>query len=485
MRHTIFIFFILLSQLAQSAINDSITVSGKSMSYANMNLTIKKQSNYITKEKQALRSFLVDKNGNFKTTIPINSITKIYINLGVTEGYLFVEPGKKYELELPPYIPLKQEDKLNPFFIPQSVLLGIKNNSSLQLNKNIREFEISYNEKFTRNIKRIVLTNNHQLARKIIEETNQEFPAEQGSYFFNYKEYTYLNLLNFLKSNKKRKVINDFFSLKPIEYNLDPYWDSFNHLFTNFFHYYITSKQGKEIKENWIHNAPFDSLVISLNQDTLFKNRNFAELVLLKGLYDAYYSDNYDKEKVINNVYQATKECKNDFNKKVAIDILNKISKLRVGTKAPSLSLPTLTGKIKDLTDYKGKFIYLNFANTKNFACKKDFQVLDQFADMFKKDMVIITVLTDEDPDEAYQYIKNNKFKWVFLHYNQNAKCLMDYNIKGFPTYYLIDPEGNLVFSPAPAPEENFAPVFSEKYNEYRYKKLRKEKPKKRTIYDL
>jgi hypothetical protein len=167
-------------------------------------------------------------------------------------------------------------------------------------------------------------------------------------------------------------------------------------------------------------------LVIVLSKDSLFHQRNFAELVVMKGLYDGYYSGNYDKEKVIALMKKATVECKSDANKEIATDIYKKLTKLRIGTQAPSFTLYTLAGKEKELSEYYGKFIYLNFANTQNFACKKDFQVLEQFSKMYKRDLVIITVLTDEDPDAALRYVKNNKFKWVFLHYHQNAKVLMD-----------------------------------------------------------
>jgi thioredoxin-related protein len=37
---------------------------------------------------------------------------------------------------------------------------------------------------------------------------------------------------------------------------------------------------------------------------------------------------------------------------------------------------------------------------------------------------------------------------------------LKQYKIKAYPTYYLIDPDGNFLFSPAPSPAENFESVF-------------------------
>jgi len=33
---------------------------------------------------------------------------------------------------------------------------------------------------------------------------------------------------------------------------------------------------------------------------------------------------------------------------------------------------------------------------------------------------------------------------------------MKDYDIRAFPTYFLIGPDGNLINSPAPGPGENF-----------------------------
>ena len=67
------------------------------------------------------------------------------------QGYLLVEPGQKYNIELPPYIPMKEENKMNPFFIPEPVLLGIKNDNGVDLNNNVKDFDLYYNQRFRNN----------------------------------------------------------------------------------------------------------------------------------------------------------------------------------------------------------------------------------------------------------------------------------------------------------------------------------------------
>ncbi len=463
-----------------------VTLWGNAPGYSNMRLTLEYQDNYITRSFKELGSFSVDSKGNFSTTFSVNEITKIYIDLGKSRGYLHVEPGRTYLITLPLYRPMNPEDKLNPFFIPEEVVLGIQSSSENEINKRTKAFEEKYNYLFNKNIRRIVLTGNKKECFRIINETDIAFPSDSGSWFYYYKHFKYQNLYEYAYSNKTRMVIYNGFSKIPVQYNLDTYWASFNRQFNNFFHYYFSTKEGQSFKETWNKSESFKLLAATLSKDTLFNNLALAELVVLKNLYTGYYSNTYSKAKITNIVKSAKESCINSENNKIASDIYEKITKLNIGEPPPDFELQDLSGsKTIILQDYKGKFVYLNFANTKNYACKKDFQVLEQMAEMYKKDMAIVTILTDEDPDEALEYVKNNKFSWHFLHFGQNAKVLNDYNIKALPTYYLINPDGNVVLSPAPSPEENFAPVFAEIYNNFRRKQLRKNRPKSRTIYDL
>ncbi|TLX77541.1 TlpA family protein disulfide reductase [Labilibacter sediminis] len=481
----IFLFILLFCPLMVFSIpRDSVVIQGNAPEYANMHLIVECKSNYITGEHTELKRFLVDKKGTFRTEFGVSNTTKIFIKLGESVGHLLVEPGKSYEITLPPYRPLKPENKLNPFFVPEPIMLGLHQDD--EINRTVRDFEEKYNHAFSKNIQLIVLTRDHQAAKKLIEDVDVKFPADKGSWFDSYKHYKYQILKSYIYSNQKRRVIKEGFSERPVEYNLDPYWEAFNHVFKGFFHFYSSSKYGEDFKKCLAGSSSFDTICSALSNDVLFsKNKELAELVVLKGLYDAFYSNHYEKERVIDIVNGAVSDCEGKRNKAIAKDILTKISKLRVGTQAPNFKLPLLSRKDKELSDFRGKFVYLNFANTQNYSCKKDFQVLSQLADTYKRDMQVVTVLMDDDADQATKYVKSNKLKWTFFHFNQNGKVLDDYNLRAYPTYYLIDPEGNIILAPAPAPEEEFVPIFSEIYNEYRYKKLRKEKPKTRSIYDL
>lgn len=485
MRIFLLLIFMVLTKFA-GAQNNEVRLWGNALDYANMRLTVERQSNYITRSFEDVNTFSVDAKGNFNVTFPVEDITKIYVSLGEIRAYLYVEPGKTYLVTLPLYRPLRPENTFNPFFEPETVVLGIQNSYPGEINRKIVAFEEKYNYLFSKNIRRILITGSKNDLFKIIDQTEVEFPAENGSWFYYYKHFKYQNIYEYAYSGTPRQVIYNGFSNIPVKYSLDTYWASFNKQFNNFFQYYFSTDEGQSFKETWATSESFHLLAATLGKDTLFKNKELAELVLLKSLYTGFYGNIYSKLKITNIVKSAKNNCANPQNNKIASDIFNKITKLNLGEPPPNFELPNLSGtKTVLLENYKGKFVYLTFANTKNFACKKDFQVLEQMAERYKNDMYILTVLTDDNPEEALAYVKSNNYSWEFLHFGHNAKVLLDYNIKALPTYYLLNPEGNMVMSPAPSPEENFAAVFSEIYNNYRRAQQRKDKPKARSIYDL
>ncbi|MEA1897441.1 MAG: hypothetical protein U9N53_07230, partial [Bacteroidota bacterium] len=56
--------------------------------------------------------------------------------------------------------------------------------------------------------------------------------------------------------------------------------------------------------------------------------------------------------------------------------------------------------------------------------------------------------------------LQTKNYPWHFLFYGKQEKLLIDYNVKVFPTYVLIDPKGKLINSFAPSPIEGFEAWF-------------------------
>jgi hypothetical protein len=54
------------------------------------------------------------------------------------------------------------------------------------------------------------------------------------------------------------------------------------------------------------------------------------------------------------------------------------------------------------------------------------------------------------------KHFKEKGYEWQLLSYRDQKSVISEYKVRTYPSYYLIDPEGNLSMSPAASPAENF-----------------------------
>ena len=114
-------------------------------------------------------------------------------------------------------------------------------------------------------------------------------------------------------------------------------------------------------------------------------------------------------------------------------------------------------GTLVSLSDLKGKYVYLNFCTCNSYSCIKEFDLLKKLAIKYKDyKLVIVTIAIDESREQMANYVNKTKLNWLFLYYGNQPDILKTYDIRAFPTYYLIGPDGKLIMSPAPSPGENF-----------------------------
>ena len=71
------------------------------------------------------------------------------------------------------------------------------------------------------------------------------------------------------------------------------------------------------------------------------------------------------------------------------------------------------------------------------------------------KYLQIVLISVDPSLSELKRFVIKTDYKWIFLNYGKHPEILKAYDIRGYPTYFLIDKEGKLLLSPAPSPFEN------------------------------
>ncbi|MDE5850465.1 MAG: TlpA family protein disulfide reductase, partial [Muribaculaceae bacterium] len=112
---------------------------------------------------------------------------------------------------------------------------------------------------------------------------------------------------------------------------------------------------------------------------------------------------------------------------------------------APGFTLPDLNGKKVSLSDFKGKWVVLDFWGSWCGWCVKGFPALKEAYEKYGDKLVIIGIDCNESEAEWREGVKKHELPWINV-YNGNDQALYQaYNITGFPTKAIINPEGRLV----------------------------------------
>ncbi len=112
---------------------------------------------------------------------------------------------------------------------------------------------------------------------------------------------------------------------------------------------------------------------------------------------------------------------------------------------APGFTLPDLNGKMVSLSDFRGKWVVLDFWGSWCGWCVKGFPALKDAYKTYGDKIVIIGIDCNESEAEWKAGVKEHQLPWLNV-YNGNDQALYQaYNIEGFPTKAIINPEGMLV----------------------------------------
>ena len=114
--------------------------------------------------------------------------------------------------------------------------------------------------------------------------------------------------------------------------------------------------------------------------------------------------------------------------------------------KAPDFSLPSDNGQIT-LSKYKNTVVYLDFWASWCKPCLKSFSFMNSMQKKYgKKGLKIIAINLDDERSAAAKFLKQHPANFTIA-YNPEGDVSTAYNLSVMPTSYLIDRQGNIIFS--------------------------------------
>jgi len=252
-------------------------------------------------------------------------------------------------------------------------------------------------------------------------------------------------------------VMMKYFATRPVEMGNAKYQELFRTMFTNFLKREAQSVESQKIIP-LVDSGDWKGLV------TYFTGKgyhaSFAELAILKGLNDGFYSSFFDKKGILANLKHAEAEATNAQYRQMAKEISSRLTEVMAGSVAPEFSLPDTTGQTTTLNSFHGRYVYLNFFRNDNNESLEELKLLKNVQQRFQQVLTVVSISMNDDFSAAKQLWKKNRYNWPLLNASGNTKLADIYRIKDFPTYYLIGPDGKLLISPAPAVSRGFEAAF-------------------------
>jgi thiol-disulfide isomerase/thioredoxin len=275
----------------------------------------------------------------------------------------------------------------------------------------------------------------------------------------NYPEYyAYINQIDFNADSADYSYFDTF----------DPnigYYMMFDD-YSNMVNKYVMYKLSKEIKMDDFQAKPalerFEQMFSII--DTNITNAEIRDYLKHNELIEELqFGKFYEYGDVVNKFIA---DCKTDGYKNKISGIYNNKMKLAPGKPAPMFKYKDIKGKEFGLEDFKGKLVYIDFWATWCGPCKHELPYLETLQDEYKgKKIVFISLSVDDDMAAWENMVKEKKMKGVQLHADGAwaSTAAVEYQVKGIPTFYMIDGNSNILVPNAPRPSsEEIRPLIDE-----------------------
>ena len=445
-------------------------LSGKSIDYSTKEITFYTIPDPVLHQKLELGTTKVAADGTFSLSLPVSQTIEIYADLEKYCGTMVVEPGKNYAVTLPHFSLRTSNEAHSSYFKPAPYWLGLPGTENCDLNFAVRSFVMDFNSETAKNTVPIYQNQSKEVVNEIIERLEQKYSANKNEYFKTLKKYYFAELTYAVNQRTPEFVIKKYFATEPLQLHHPAYRRAFETIFTDFLRKQSQDIQNREIVT--ITNSGNYLKLVSFFEGRGYQ-KEFAELIVLKGLNDGYYTNTFSKEGVLKAIEMAQTSTTSSILEPIANQIKRKLSLLAVGGKAPAVKLNNLKNEKVTLDQFRGKFIYLSFFNSKSSDCRVELDSIVSIEKKLRQVLTVVSVSLDDDFDAAVKLWKTKGYKWELLNGSKQKLLIINYNASITPAFYLIDPSGALKLSQAPSPSHGFEPMFLKMFRDYNFKQKR------------
>lgn len=434
------------------------SIKGMAPDYPGAQVLVYTPADHLSEKQVVTASTLADEEGNFSVNLDITEITSVMFYIDHVTGSMLVQPEANYEVFFPPL----EQEQVRSFSGTATVELVFTKLPRGDVNAKISDLNYAVDSFLIANVALIGSRGFPPKLSAFQEQMQLRFGKTREPYIADHLRYT-LALTEFSSRAYTRL---DLFKRHLADASLAPhpvFFDFLRAYFQQYFKRFESNYGTDQVKPALEKSSPGAELLKLMEKDDLLQQDTLREMVAVHALMEAFHSG-LPKRGITKALEYLGQNGQTSYIRSAAENAIDVLTSTAVGYDAPELSYKNQFNETVSLKDFRGKYVYLEFMATWCTECARDQSLLPDLRQEYGDVVEIVTVVIDSPREEYQTHVSGNQhFEWDVLYDDSGYKSRNQYNVRAVPTYFLIDPEGKLVLSPAPSPTdgivENLYPI--------------------------
>ena len=221
-------------------------------------------------------------------------------------------------------------------------------------------------------------------------------------------------------------------------------------------------KKLKLSKEDPLYTALDDSINI-LNEKVIGLKKKFITSNPSSKAAAWYLSDmmlrkqisNEEAIKAFNSINKSIESY--PFYKEIASRIEG-IELTEIGKTVPDfVTNATVNGIEFRLDSLRGKYILIDFWGTWCAPCVAEMPKVKEYQDKYKEELVVLGINSGDSKERIVKFISSKGYNWIQVMSNKgNENLVLKFNVTAFPTKFIIDPQGVILYRSNGSGDEAF-----------------------------
>ena len=118
--------------------------------------------------------------------------------------------------------------------------------------------------------------------------------------------------------------------------------------------------------------------------------------------------------------------------------IIKQLENVQIGKVAPEFSLPDTAGVSVSLSDFRGKYVLLDFWGTWCGACIAGMPEMKKFAEKHADKLLLLGIAKESNRENWKKYLAKSEWNWKQIIVGEGEEdYIARFNVQGFPTKIL------------------------------------------------